>query len=123
MNVPDKPRPSEDSGYLPLKSSDFDMESLEKNIVQVLKKSKTLAVALYTMSDSDDDNDMSMCIEDTPKNIIDLVAMLGQENVKVDDSYVKKVNEFTKGQSINLMWQYQRKGRLAASSFFKSLSL
>ncbi|XP_065944675.1 uncharacterized protein [Magallana gigas] len=120
VNVPDKPRPSEDSGYLPLKSSDFDMESLEKNIVQVLKKSKTLAVALYTMSDSDDDNDMSMCIEDTPKNIIDLVAMLGQENVKVDDSYVKKVNEFTKGQSINLMWQYQRKGRLTASNFFKA---
>lgn len=72
------------------------------------------------MSDSDDDNDMPMCIEDTPKNIIDLVAMLGQENVKVGDCYVKKVNEFTKGQSINLMWQYQGKERLTASNFFKA---
>ncbi|XP_061190980.1 uncharacterized protein LOC133199124 [Saccostrea echinata] len=119
-NEPDRPRPSEDSGYLPLKSSALDLKSLEKNIVQVLKKSNTLAVALYTLSDSDDDNDVSMGIEDTPKNIIDLMSMHGQENLKVDDSYVKKVNEFTKGQSINLMWQYQRKGRLTASNFFNA---
>lgn len=39
MNVPDKPGPSEDCGYLPLKSLDMDMESLKNNIVQVLKKS------------------------------------------------------------------------------------
>ncbi|XP_061168610.1 uncharacterized protein LOC133177717 [Saccostrea echinata] len=119
-NEPDRPRPSEDSGYLPLKSSALDLKSLEKNIVQVLKKSNTLAVALYTLSDSDEDNDVSMGIEDTPKNIIDLMSMHGQENLKVDDSYVKKVNEFTKGQSINLMWQYQRKGRLTASNFFNA---
>lgn len=60
------------------------------------------------MSDSGDDNDMSMWIEGTPKNIFDLVSMLGYENVKVDDCDVKKVNEYIKGQSINLMWQYQR---------------
>lgn len=29
--------------------------------------------------------------------------MLGQENVNVDDCYFKKVNEFTKVQSINLI--------------------
>lgn len=72
------------------------------------------------MSESDEDNAMSMCIEDTPKNIIDLVAMTGQQNVKVDDCYVKTVNGFARGQSINLMWQHQRKGRLTASIFFKA---
>lgn len=49
--------------------------------------------------------------------------MLGQENVNVDDCYFKKVNEFTKVQSINLIQQYQRKGRLVALIFFQSLSL
>lgn len=85
------------------------MESSEKNIVQVHKKTKTSAVALYTMSDSDNDNDMSLYIEDTLENIIDLVAMIGQENVNIDDCYVKKVNEYTKGQSINLFGSTKEK--------------
>jgi hypothetical protein len=87
----------------------------------VLKESKTAAVALYTLSDSEDsDCDISRLVEDTPLNIIDLITKHGQENLSIDDSYIDKVRELTHGQSKNLMWQYQRKGRLTASNFYSA---
>ena len=98
---------------------------MEKDIVKLLKDSNTPAVALYTLSDSDDSNDdMSMLVEEYPPNIIELIAKCGQENINsinVDDAYINQVNELTQGQSTNLMWQYQRKGRLTASNFFSAL--
>lgn len=121
MHTPDKPRPSEDSGYLPLRSRTVDQRAIEKGLVKVLKDSQTAAVALYTLSDSEDsESDLSMLVEDTPLNIIDLLAKLGQENVSVDHTYIHEVKELTRGQSANLMWQYQRKGRLTASNFYSA---
>ena len=67
---------------------------------------------------------MSMLVEEYPPNIIELIAKYGQENINsinVDDAYINQVNGLTQGQSTNLMWQYQRKGRLTASNFFSAL--
>lgn len=63
---------------------------------------------------------MSMLVEDTPLNIIDLLAKHGQDNLSVDHTYIHEVKELTRGQSANLMWQYQRKGRLTASNFYSA---
>lgn len=120
MNLPDKARPSVDSGYLPLKSATLDQRAIEKGIMKVLKQSQTAAVALYTLSDSDSESDVSMLVEDTPLNIIELLAKHGQENLSIEDSYINQVRELTWGQSNNLMWHYQRKGRLTASNFYSA---
>lgn len=121
MHTPDKARPSEDSGYLPLRSRTLDQRAIQKGLVKVLKDSQTAAVALYTLSDFDDsESDMSMLVEDTPLNISDLLAKHVQENLSVDHTYIHEVKELTRGQSANLMWQYQRKGRLTASNFYSA---
>ncbi|XP_048738785.2 uncharacterized protein LOC125653386 [Ostrea edulis] len=120
MNLPDKARPSVDSGYLPLKSATLDQRAIEKGIMKVLKQSQTAAVALYTLSDSDSESDVSMLVEDTPLNIIELLAKHGQENLSIEDSYINQVRELTWGQSNNLMWHYQRKCRLTASNFYSA---
>ena len=121
MKIPDKPRPSEESGYLPLKPTSLDQKAIEKSIFKVLKDSQTPAVALYTLSDSEDsETDVARLVEDTPLNIIELLAKHGQENLRIDDTYIHKVEELTRGQSANLMWNYQRKGRLTASNFYSA---
>ncbi|XP_022298918.2 uncharacterized protein LOC111107831 isoform X1 [Crassostrea virginica] len=121
MKIPDKPRPSEESGYLPLNPTSLDQKAIEKSIFKVLKDSQTPAVALYTLSDSEDsETDVARLVEDTPLNIIELLAKHGQENLRIDDTYIHKVEELTRGQSANLMWNYQRKGRLTASNFYSA---
>lgn len=100
MHTPDKPRPSEDSGYLPLRSRTVDQRAIKKVLVKVLKDSQTAAVALYTLSDSEDsESDLSMLVEDTPLNIIDLLAKHGQENLSVDHTYIHEVKELIHGAS------------------------
>ena len=37
MKIPDKPRPSEDSGYLPLKPASLHQRAIEKSLFKVLK--------------------------------------------------------------------------------------
>ena len=37
MKIPDKPRPIEDSGYLPLKPASLDQRAIEKSLFKVLK--------------------------------------------------------------------------------------
>lgn len=82
--------------------------SIEKGLV--LKDSQTTAVALYTLSGSEDSkSDMSMLMENTPQNIINLLAKHDQVNLTVDHIYIHEVMEQTRGQSANFMWQYQRK--------------
>lgn len=64
--------------------------SIEQGLVKVLKNSKTAAVALYTLSDSEDSkNDMSMLLENAPLNSIDLLTKHGQENLNVDHTFMK----------------------------------
>ena len=75
MKIPDKLRQSEDSGYLPLKPTSLNQRAIEKSIFKVLKDSQIPAVALYTLSDSEDrETDVAMLVEDTPLNIIELLA-------------------------------------------------
>lgn len=82
--------------------------SIEKGLV--LKDSQTTAVSLYTLSGSEDSkSDMSMLMENTPLNIFNLLAKHGQVNLTVDHTYIHEVMELTRGQSENVMWQYQRK--------------
>lgn len=112
----DKPKLSEDYGNLPLKWRTLDQMSIEKGLV--LKDSQTTAVALYTLSGSEDSkSDMSMLMENTPLNIINLLAKHGQVNLTVDHTYIHEVMELTRGQSENFMWQYQRKDWLTAFDF------
>lgn len=82
--------------------------SIEKGLV--LKDSQTTAVSLYTLSGSEDSkSDMSMLMENTPLTIFNLLAKHGQVNLTVDHTYIHEVMELTRGQSENVMWQYQRK--------------
>lgn len=67
-----------------------------------------------------DSEDVSMLLEDTPLNIINLLAKHCQEYFSVDQTYIHEVKELTQGQSANLMWLYQRKGRLTASNFYSA---
>lgn len=112
----DKPRPSEDYGYLPLKWRTLNQMSIEKGLV--LKDSQTTAVVLYTLSGSEDSkSDMPMLMENTPLNFINLLAKHGQVNLTVDHTYIHEMMELTRGQSANFMWQYQRKDWLTAFDF------
>ena len=97
---------------------------MEKEIKKILKATNTKAVALYTLSDSDDSSSDSMDIESYPPNIIDLINDHGVENIGqyVSDAYIEEVAELTNGQSINEMWHYQRKGRLTASNFYNAIN-
>lgn len=73
------------------------------------------------MQDSEDsESDVSMLLEDTPLNIINSLAKYCQEYLSVDQTYIHEVKELTQGQSANLMWLYQRKGRLTASNFYSA---
>lgn len=73
------------------------------------------------MQDSEDsESDVSMLVDDTPLNIINLFAKHCQEYLSVDQTYIYEVNELTQGQSANLMWLYKRKGRLTASNFYSA---
>lgn len=106
IHTPYKPRLSEDCGYLPLGSGTLDQRAIEnfKGLVKVLKDSRTAAVALYTLLDSEDSkSDVSILVKDTSLIIIDLFAKRGQENLSVDHTYIHEVKERTLGQSANLM--------------------
>lgn len=61
---------------------------------------------------------MSMLVENTTLIIIAFLAKHGQENLSIDHTYIHEVKELTRGQSANLIWQYQRKGRLTVSNFY-----
>lgn len=47
MHAPDKPRPSEVSGYLPLQSRTLDQKAIEKGLVKVLKDSTVYTIGFW----------------------------------------------------------------------------
>ncbi|KAK3083747.1 hypothetical protein FSP39_002541 [Pinctada imbricata] len=121
-STPLKRKPSAAAGYTPLKY--LDKPKIEKDIKKLLRDTKTNAVALYTLSDSEEDcSGDEIEIQSYPLNIIDLINRYGVEKVyeNANQSYIENVCELTKGQSDNDMWYYQRKGRLTASNFHSAI--
>lgn len=119
-SIPKKTKPTEECGYHPLKPESLDLKKVEKDICKLLKDNSVPSVCLYTLSDSDDSDDISMSVESYPPNIVDLVSKYGTDNIEINDSYIDEVNKVSQGQASNVMWKYQRKGRLTASNFYSA---